>query len=157
MGPTALNKRGTKVKLDGYTFDSAKEAYFYRAFVKPSGYDFEVHPNFRLMDCTSLRKTAKITSISYKPDFIIKDKNGYWMHVLDVKNSFGPYGIDVSNKLRFRLFAAKFQYPVEAVVVRKFDFKVVTQGVTKTLPGQDALITTNFDYHWMDATGYKKD
>ena len=31
MGPTALNKRGNKVKLDGYTFDSSKEAYFYTA------------------------------------------------------------------------------------------------------------------------------
>ncbi len=32
--PTALNKRGTKVCLDGYKFDSQKEADFYTRFVK---------------------------------------------------------------------------------------------------------------------------
>ena len=30
--------------------------------------------------------------------------DGTWKHVIDVKNSHGMYGIDQSNKLRFRLF-----------------------------------------------------
>ena len=157
MGPTALNKRGNKVKLDGYMFDSSKEAYFYTAFVKPSGYDFEVHPRFRLIECTSLTKVAKLSSMSYTPDFIIKDNSGKWLHVYDVKNSFGIYGIDAAAKLRFKLFAVKYQHPVEAVVVRKYDFKVITQGVTKPLRDKAALIKTDFDYNWLEATNYKQE
>ena len=38
QSPTALNKRGNKVTIDGYTFDSQKEANFYTKFVKIVGY-----------------------------------------------------------------------------------------------------------------------
>ena len=41
---------GKKVKLDGYTFDSKKEAQFYLQFVKPSGMRFDVHPHYRVID-----------------------------------------------------------------------------------------------------------
>lgn len=157
MRPTALNKRGNKVKMDGYTFDSSKEAYFYQAFVKPSGYDFEVHPRLQLAKCSSLGPKAKVSSMGYTPDFIIKDEEGRWLHVYDVKNSFGIYGIDASVKLRFKLFAVKYQHPVEAVVVRKYDFKVITQGVTKPLHGKEALVKTGFDYSWLEATNYKQE
>lgn len=152
--PTALNKRGKKVVIDGYKFDSEKEALFYQRFVKDCGLPFEVHPRFKLTELTELPEGGKITQIAYSPDFIIKDHAGNWLHVIDVKNSFGMYGIDQSNKLRFRLFAIYFKHPVEAVVIRKNDFKVITQGVTKLLSEKDAFITKDFDYHWKDATNY---
>lgn len=153
--PTALNKRGNKVHLDGFVFDSTKEAQFYERFVKRCGLPFEVHPRFKLTDLTALPGgKAKISQIAYSPDFIIKDHEGNWLHVIDVKNSFGAYGIDQSVKLRFRLFALKFKHPVEAVVIRARDFKVITQGVTKQLNEKEPFITSNFDYHWKDATNY---
>ena len=74
------------------------------------------------------------------------------MHVYDVKNSFGAYGIDQSAKLRFRMFAIKFKIPVEAVVVRKHDFKVIAQGVTKPRADKDPFITSNIKYDWIKAT-----
>lgn len=151
--PTALNKRGSKVDLDGYTFDSEKEALFYQRFVKPCGLPFEVHPRFVLKELQQI-VDAKISAIAYSPDFIIKDFEGNWLHVIDVKNSFGPYGIDQANKLRFRLFAMKYGHPVEAVVIRKNDFKVITQGVTKQLKEKTPFITQGFNYHWRDATNY---
>ena len=137
--PTALNKRGNKVIIDGYTF----------------GLPFEVHPRFKLTELTELPTGGgKISAIAYSPDFIIKDHAGKWLHVIDVKNSFGIYGIDQANKLRFRLFAITHGHPVEAVVIRKNDFKVITQGVTKPLNDKKPFVTTNFDYHWKDATNY---
>lgn len=151
--PTALNKRGNKVYLDGFTFDSEKEARFYNQFVKFCGLPFEIHPRFVLCEKAEI-EGGNISSIAYSPDFIIKDLDGNWSHVIDVKNSHGIYGIDQANKLRFRLFAMKYSHPVEAVVVRKNDFKVITQGVTKPLNEKKPFVTTNFDYHWRDATNY---
>lgn len=152
--PTALNKRGSKVKLDGFTFDSEKEALFYQRFVKNCGLPFEVHPRFQLAQLTELTEGGKVSAIAYSPDFIIKDHAGEWLHVIDVKNSFGIYGIDQANKIRFRLFAMQFDHPIEAVVIRKNDFKVITQGVTKALNEKEPFITDTFDYHWRDATNY---
>ncbi len=152
--PTALNKRGNKVSVDGFTFDSEKEAQFYIRFVKNCGLPFEVHPRFKLTELTELPEGGKITQIAYSPDFIIKDTEGNWLHVIDVKNSFGMYGIDQANKLRFRLFAIYFKHPVEAVIIRKNDFKVITQGVTKPLKEKEPFVTNNFNYHWKDATNY---
>lgn len=151
--PTALNKRGNKVTIDGFTFDSEKEAKFYLKFVKDCGLPYEVHPRFILQEKHEL-PIGNISSIAYSPDFIIKDPEGNWLHVIDIKNSFGAYGIDQSNKLRFRLFAMKFDHPVEAVVIRTNDFKVITQGVTKPLNEKKPFITTNFNYHWRQATNY---
>lgn len=151
--PTALNKRGTKKEIDHYKFDSDKEAQFYQRFVKNCGLPFEVHPRFIMQPLTDIGE-AKISAIAYTPDFIIKNHDGTWRHVIDVKNSFGAYGIDQSNKLRFRLFATIYGHPVEAVVIRKNDFKVITQGVTKPLPEKEPLVISNFEYHWRDATKY---
>lgn len=151
--PTAMNKRGNKVRVDTFTFDSEKEAKFYQRFVKNCGLDYEVHPRFVLKPLCEI-PGGKIGSIVYTPDFIIKDTQGFWKHVIDVKNSFGAYGIDQSNKLRFRLFAMEFGHPVEAVVVRTRDFKVITQGVTKPLKEKEPFIANNFDYSWKDATKY---
>lgn len=151
--PTAMNKRGNKVILDGFTFDSEKEAQFYERFVKRCGLPFEVHPRFTLHELQEI-EGGKISSISYSPDFIIFNHDGTWKHVIDVKNSHGMYGIDQSNKLRFRLFAMKYGHPVEAVVIRKNDFKVITQGVTKPLNDKEPLVVSDFNYHWKDATNY---
>ncbi|BAK95160.1 DUF1064 domain-containing protein [Tetragenococcus halophilus] len=151
--PTALNKRGNKVYYKDYIFDSEKEAQFYVRFVENCGLPYEVHPNFNIAKLTKI-DGAKISGMRYTPDFIIKGLDGEWLHVIDVKNSFGAYGIDQANKLRFRLFAMKYGHPVEAVVVRKNDFKVITQGVTKPLNEKQPFVTDNFDYHWQDATNY---
>lgn len=151
--PTALNKRGTKIKADGYTFDSQKEFDFYDRFVKHCGFEYEVHPKFVLQDLTPIND-GKITAIHYTPDFIIYDENRNYLHVYDVKNSFGAYGIDQGNKLRFRLFAVKYGTPVEAVVVLKNKFKTIAQGVTKPLNDKEPLHKTDFNYSWIEATNY---
>ncbi len=155
QSPTALNKRGNKVTIDGFIFDSEKEAKFYQRFVKNCGLPFEVHPRFKLTELTPTADgVGKISAIAYSPDFIIKNLDGSWRHVIDIKNSFGVYGIDQSVKLRFRLFALRYGHPVEAIVVRARDFKVITQGVTKPLNEKRPFITDNFDYEWKDATNY---
>ncbi|WP_354631147.1 DUF1064 domain-containing protein [Levilactobacillus brevis] len=148
--PTALNKRGTKVHLDGYTFDSQKEADFYTRFVRDCGLRYTIHPKYVLTPLTELGK-VKASQISYKPDFVIY-KDGKIAHVYDVKNSFGVYGIDGSVKLRFKLFLLSQGIPVEAVVVRKHDFKVIAQGITKQRKPTHPLVCTNFLYDWIEAT-----
>lgn len=148
--PTALNKRGTKVHLDGYTFDSQKEADFYTRFVRDSGLRYTIHPKYVLIPLTELGK-VKASQISYKPDFVIY-KDGKISHVYDVKNSFGVYGIDGSVKLRFKLFLLTQGIPVEAVVVRKHDFKVIAQGITKQRKPTQPLVCTNLKYDWIEAT-----
>ena len=153
QSPTALNKRGKKIEADGSKFDSKKEFDFYNRFVKDCGLPFEVHPRF-IVEPKQEIQGGNISSIAYTPDFIIFDPSGNWLHVYDVKNSLGPYGIDQSNKLRFRLFAMRYGHPVEAVVVRTNDFKVITQGVTKPLNDKEPLIKRDFNYSWVEATNY---
>lgn len=147
QSPTALNKRGTKVYLDGFTFDSQKEAGFYERFIKPCGYDYDVHPRYHLTKLTSIGP-VKVPAIAYTPDFVVYDEAGRIKHVYDVKNSFGVYGIDGSVKLRFKLFALNEGLPVEAVVVRKHDFKVKLQGTTKSK--KEPLVTQSVDYEWTE-------
>ena len=43
------NYYGKKVKLDGYTFDSRKEASFYAAYIKSCGKKYQVHPQCELL------------------------------------------------------------------------------------------------------------
>lgn len=148
--PTALNKRGTKVHLDGYTFDSQKEADFYMRFVKPSKLQYAIHPRYVLSPLTQVGN-VKVPQIAYKPDFVIYN-NDKIVHVYDVKNSFGVYGIDASVKLRFKLFLLSQGIPVEAVVVRKHDFKVIAQGITKQRKSTQPLVCTNLQYNWLKAT-----
>lgn len=151
--PTALNKRGNKVDLDGYTFDSVKEANFYRWYVRDCGLQYEIHPKYVLQPLLELPRSdrLKVSQISYKPDFVIY-KNNKVIHVYDVKNSFGIYGIDSSVKLRFKLFAIKYGIPVEAVVVRAHDFKSIAQGITKQRKPTQPLVCTNMQYDWIEAT-----
>lgn len=142
-----------KVEADGYVFDSEKEYNFYIRFVKYGGYPFDVHPSYVIFDKYTIEDKANIASMKYTPDFVIYEKDGTTIkHVYDVKNSFGIYGIDQSVKMRFKLFAMKYNHPVEAVVVRKNDFKVITQSLTKSLNEKKPYVTNNFDYHWKDAT-----
>lgn len=152
--PTALNKRGNKVRLDGYTFDSQKEADFYTRFVKDSGFRYRVHPTIELAPLKVIAMPVKARQIRYTPDFIIYSKSGKPMHVYDVKNSFGMYGIDSGPKEKFAEFLHKFCILVEAVVIRKHDFKSIAQGVTKKRKDNDPLICTSLDYSWRDATAY---
>lgn len=153
--PTAINKRGTKVYRDGYTFDSKKEDFFYTEFVKKSGFQFDVHPKF------ILEKGGKVDRVNVRgviltPDFVIYDDKGKMTHVYDVKNSFGVYGIDPVVSLRFKMFLVRYKIPVEAVVVRTHDFKVIAQGMDKRRQPKAALVRAGIDYDWIRATNYKE-
>lgn len=117
-----------KVKVDGYTFDSAKEAQFYQQFIKPSGYKYEVHPSYTLTNSFLLggyrqRKTT------YAPDFVVFDE-GEIKHVYDVKTSLSSEAISSGAKVRFKWFQLKYRIPVEIVVPRAHDFKMVLYGFT---------------------------
>lgn len=61
-----------KVKVNGFTFDSQKEANFYLKFIKNSGYKYEIHPSFLIKDKVALGG-VNLTRISYAPDFVIFD------------------------------------------------------------------------------------
>ncbi|ANK63377.1 hypothetical protein AYR56_05305 [Loigolactobacillus backii] len=121
--PTALNKHGRKVLIDGYKFDSQKEANFYVRFVKDSGAEFEVHPKFEIMKSFMTNCGKKIAHMVYTPDIVIYDSAGQMLHVFDIKNGFTPYAIDSAAKLRFKLFTKQYGRFVEIVVVRTHDFK----------------------------------
>ncbi|GAX04091.1 hypothetical protein IWT140_01728 [Secundilactobacillus pentosiphilus] len=148
--PTALNKRGKKIHFDGYTFDSQKEFDFYYRFIKYSGAPFEIHPKFVLEPKHELAD-FNTHSIRYTPDVIVYDSRREKMHVYDVKNSFTVYGIDPSVKLRWTLFSSKYGIPVEAVVIRKHDFKVIGFGTTKTRKIDQPLICSDVFYDWHEA------
>lgn len=151
--PTALNKRGNRVELDGYVFDSQKEADFYTRFVRGSGLQYTIHPKFVLEPLQELPrdKRLKIGEESYKPDFVIY-KNNKIAHVYDVKNSFGIYGIPDGVNKKFKKFARRYGIPVEAVVVRRHDFKVIAWGITKKRKPTQPLVCTNLQYDWIEAT-----
>lgn len=125
QAPTALNKRGRKVVIDGYKFDSQKEADFYTRFVRDSGMEFSVHPKFEILESFSLYG-RKIQKMVYTPDFVIYDDEGKISHVFDVKNGFSEYAVDAAVKLRFKLFSRRYHYFVECVIVRTHDFKTHT-------------------------------
>ncbi len=159
--PTALNKRGNKVHCsDGYTFDSEKEHRFYHGFIRDCGFEFKVHPQYILQPLLPLDEPAKMSQVAYTPDFVVFDEYHAMLHVYDVKNSFGPYGIDTGNKLRFKWFTATFGIPVEAVVVRAHDFRVAAIGVTKQLnldgkgKAPAPITRTDVNYSWHEATNY---
>ena len=86
--------KGNKTKVDGIIFDSQKEANFYTRFVKDSGYKYEVHKPYILLNKFVVKDNINIRGLKYTPDFIIYDKQGKILHVYDIKNSFTVYGID---------------------------------------------------------------
>ena len=159
--PTALNRRGKKIEKYGEKWDSQKELWFYERFIMdkwPSRL-VSIHPKFELLKLKKIG-IASISSISYTPDVVIYTRDGHLKHVYDVKNSFGPYGIDNGNRLTFRLFAMKYGIPIEAVVVRSHDFRCMAIGVTKPLRSSkagkapDPIIRDNPAYSWIESTNY---
>lgn len=120
---------GKKVEVDGYKFDSEKEANFYLRFVKTCGKRFEVHKSFELISKFSVGG-YKQRSITYAPDFVVYDADGHIEHVYDVKSGINQQAVNTAAKLRFKLFALKTGIPVEVVVPRKHDFKMKLFGFT---------------------------
>ncbi|WP_270332980.1 DUF1064 domain-containing protein [Ligilactobacillus acidipiscis] len=148
------NKAGThfgqKVRCsDGYTFDSKKEHEFYHRYIKTSKYDFKCHPNFKIKDMFTVGGT-NFRGMSYKPDFVLYGETGGLEHVIDVKNSLTPYGVSNDAKNRFKLFADRYQIPVEVCVPRSKNFKQMIFGTTTRY---DPLIFTTFDYSVFDLIG----
>ena len=76
-------------------------------------------------------KGIAIRSTIYIADFVVYDNLGNIAHVYDVKNSFSNYAIDAKAQLKFKLFAQRYNVPVEVVVILKNSFKVKILGVTK--------------------------
>jgi len=124
---------GKKVEYKGYKFDSTKEADFFRHFIEDTGLKYKVHPSFELIPKFEVYDgLLNIRSMKYTPDFVIYDEQGNLKHVLDIKNSFkAPYGIDTAASNRFKLFAKKYQIPVEVIVPRTHDFRMKVVGTTK--------------------------
>lgn len=152
--PTATNRRGNKIFLDGFQFDSQKEADFYERFIKNCKLPFEVHPEFVIEEKQNIVGEVNVSGIKYTPDFLVKDFDGNWLHVYDVKNDLSIYGLTTGDKLRFKLFALKYKFPVEAVRVYKNYFRTIAVGVTKPRNAKSALECTSVHYHWKKATKY---
>lgn len=136
-----------KVELDGYRFDSQKEATFYQRYVKPSGYKFECQKNFVLMDKYEGLGVVNLKRTAYKADFVIYNEDRSIKHVYDVKNGFSDYAIDKKAKLKFNMFARLYGLPVEVVVIRAHDFKATITGATKKL---EPVVKTDVSYDWQD-------
>lgn len=120
-----------KVELDGYTFDSQKEADFYLRFIKDSGMLYHVHPQFVIMDSVKVGGYEMRQHV-YTPDFVVYRYDGSIAHVYDVKTSLSNLAVDTSAKLRFELFARRYHIPVEVVVPRKDSFKMKVFGYKNT-------------------------
>lgn len=140
-----LQHYGKKIKEGGITFDSQKEYSFYKKFLENSGYKIIVHDKFKLLEKNIINDKISIRSVTYKPDFVVLDKDGEVKHVYDVKNGFTNYAIDRGAGLSFKLFAKKYGVPVEVVVVRTHDFKTKVLGTTKKYEIQ---YHNNVDYDW---------
>lgn len=141
---------GKKAKLDGYTFDSRSELYFYQTFVKTSGKHFDVHPHYRVMDMFPVGG-YKMRGMNYTPDFVIKGPDGFIEHAYDVKASFSQYSVSTAARLRFKLFALRYGVPVECVIVRKHDFRVKILGLTTKL---SEYVRDSVDYDLADIIGF---
>lgn len=125
---------GKKVKLDGYTFDSQKEASFYAAYIKNSGKEYAVHPQYELLPIFDTGM-VRVGAIYYHPDFVVFGSDKSIEHVYDVKTSVDYKGADPSAQLRFKLFWRKYGVPVEVVTPLRSYFKVKILGTTtKTQP-----------------------
>ncbi|RHW45280.1 hypothetical protein DS832_07865 [Bombilactobacillus bombi] len=58
--------------------------------------------------------------------------------------------MDAAANIRFRLFAARYNHPVEVVVVRKHDFKMKVLSTTKKF---EPLVMTSVDYKIQEFIG----
>lgn len=126
----AASHFGKKVVLDGFKFDSLKEATFYQRYIKPSGYSFMCQQRFTLLDTFTL-ELIKLRQTAYKADFVVYDE----------------YSIDKKSKIKFSLFARKFKVPVEVVVLRPNHFDSAVIGTTKRVK---PVAKQNIDYDWQD-------
>lgn len=120
---------GKKVELDGYKFDSQKEAQFYLQFIKLSGKRFDVHRQFEIVSKFKVGGYNQ-RGVTYTPDFVVYNDHNDIMHVYDVKTSLSGKGIDSGAKLRFKWFMHRYRIPVEIVVPRAHDFKMALYGFT---------------------------
>lgn len=146
---------GQKTEYHGYKLDSIKELSFYQRFLEKydndpnSKFVIKVHPSYPILDSWELEPGLRIRGAGYKPDFVIEDRKGHLLHVIDVKNGFTAYAISDAAKLRFKLFTKRYGVPVECVVVRKNDFKVKVYGPTKKT---EIHIYNDINYQWQEAT-----
>lgn len=145
---------GKKTEYNGHTFDSLKELDFYKRFCEQydndsdSKFIVKVHPSYDIVDKFELDPGLKIRGARYTPDMVVEDRHGNLKHVYDVKNGFTSYGVDAAAKLRFKLFTKRYGIPVEAVVVRKNDFKVKVYGMTKKTKEH---VFEDINYNWREA------
>lgn len=101
-----------KTKIDGYTFDSMKEANYYLELKlrKKAGdiKDFELQPEFLLQD--KYKKNGKtIRAITYRADFkIIHNDNS--IEIIDCKGMKTEV-----YKLKKKLFEYKYPYCIKEV------------------------------------------
>lgn len=159
------NYYGKKVKLDGYTFDSRKEASFYAAYIKSCGKKYQVHPQCELLPIYDTGE-VRVGGIYYRPDFVVYGADGSIEHVYDVKTSVDYKGADTSAQLRFKLFWRKYGIPVEVVTPYRSYFKTRILGTTtKVQPMHQRLkkngdvvkdyydIKTSLDYSVKDLLG----
>ncbi|WP_347284039.1 DUF1064 domain-containing protein [Lactobacillus taiwanensis] len=141
------NKPGThfgkKVIIDGYKFDSQKEAKFYQTYLKDTDLNYTVHETFTIIPKQDLTQNVRLRSGVYTPDFVIRDSKGELEHVIDLKNSFTQYGVDAAAQLRFKLFFQRFGKPVEVVVPRAHSFLMKVMGTTKKF---DPVELKDFNY-----------
>lgn len=122
--------KAKKYELDGYKFDSETEMNFYIRYIKNSGYKFDVHKRFKLVDKFTLGGMNQ-RGKTYAPDFVVYDEQGKIKHVYDVKASFSrKSSISPIFALRATLFQLKYNLPVEVVRLRKHDFRMVILNFT---------------------------
>lgn len=102
-------------KIDGYRFDSAKEANRYRELLLLQRAEkislLEVHPKFTVLDGFTCYGTEVIRPINYTADFIYWDCDAGRMVVEEVKafnKKTGKFIITEASNLRIKLF--KFRY-----------------------------------------------
>ncbi|MCP9313828.1 DUF1064 domain-containing protein [Liquorilactobacillus satsumensis] len=147
------NKPGThfgkKVQIDGFKFDSKREAQFYLTFVRECPYRFDVQRSFTLQDNFTVGG-LKMRRTDYRADFVIYNEDNTLRHVIDIKNGFSPFAVDQKSRLKFKFFAARYNLPVEVIVPRKHDFRLQILGLTTKFEEKHF---SNFDYTVFDLIG----
>lgn len=135
--------QANKSRADGYTFDSEAEKRFYLEYLKYWPFRLDIHPNFRVRDKYTLGGYT-CRGRSYKPDFVLYDREGEIYHVYDVKGSIVPrmdkngverakVYIDASMRKSIDDFQRRQHIPVEIVTPMKGRFRMTILGPTKPI------------------------
>ena len=99
-----------RMKLDGHTFDSKKEAKRYQelCILEAAGEisDLEIHPRFTLQKSFRDREGNLEREISYTADFKYFDKGRNWWVVEDVKSP--PTRREPAYVMKRKLFKGKY-------------------------------------------------